>query len=139
MSADPDDEALTWAGDTDPSLASSAAGTVPEEPAAATVDGSATPRAQVPAVLLVSYGVLAGIYLIYAVGWAVSMQRSTIEQPDALSEFMFTLGELLAIASPALWFGAVVVLTRGRKPLPRLLGLLAGLAVVIPWPFVLGV
>lgn len=134
MSADPDDDALTWAGDD---------ATVTErEPGPEQSSREREPeaeRAQVPAVLLVTYGLLAGIYLIYAVGWAVAMQRNTVVQPDVLSEFMFTFGELLAIASPALWFGTVIVLTRGRKPLPRLLGLLVGLAVIIPWPFVLGV
>jgi hypothetical protein len=136
MSADPDDESLTWAGDE----VRVTPGAVPDAPKPGADESDAVAERQpVPAVLLVTYGVLAGIYLIYAVGWAVAMQRNTIVQPDALSEFMFTLGEALAIASPALWFAAVVVLTRGGKPLGRLLALLAGLAVVIPWPFVLGV
>jgi len=139
MSADPDDEALTWAGDGDPSLVSSAGEPAPERPAAASVDAAAAPREQVPAILLVTYGVLAGIYLMYAVGWAVAMQRNSVVQPDVLSEFMFTFGEVLAVASPAIWFGTVILLTRDRTPLTRLLWLLAGLVVVIPWPFVLGV
>ena len=39
---------------------------------------------------------------------------------------MFQLGEFLAIARPALWFVAAFILTRGRKPLVRLLWLLVG-------------
>jgi hypothetical protein len=92
-----------------------------------------------PAVLLITYGILAGVYLIYTIGWVITVTRSTTTLPTLFGEMMFQLGELLAIASPAIWFAAVVLLSRERKPIVRLVLLLVGLAVVIPWPFLLGV
>jgi hypothetical protein len=130
MTADPDedDAALSWAGDDAPSVATA--------PAAAAVAAAAKPAT--PAMLLVTYGVLAGILLIYTIGWVAVVVSSGYTAPDLLGEIMWQFGEFLAIASPALWFVTVLLLTRGRKPLVRLLLLVVGLVVVIPWPFLLG-
>jgi hypothetical protein len=128
-----DDEALAWAGDEKPK---------PAEPAVAPDDSRVEPvetASQIPAPLLVTYGILAGVYLIYTIGWIVSVTRSSFAQLDLLSTIMFQLGQFLAIAGPALWFVTVLYLTRGRKPIIRLGLLLAGLVVTIPWPFLLGV
>ena len=140
MAADTEDDALSWAGETDPSHV---AGPTPA-PAVAprteiVVDKQAKP--QVSSLLLISYGVLAGAYLIYTIGWVVALQRYAAQYPistDPLTAIMFGVTEFLAIASPVLWLGAVLLLTRGRKPIVRLLWLLIGLAAVVPWPFVLG-
>jgi hypothetical protein len=132
MSADSDEDALAWAGDEPVSAPA-------KKPLAAAT--TAPDKAQTPAALLVTYGILAGAYLIYTIGWVVSVTRLASVRSvsnDALAEIMFQLGEFLAIASPALWFVAVFLLTRGRKPLVRLLWILAGLVAVLPWPFVLG-
>lgn len=136
MAAEPDeDAALAWAGDEK---------TV-ERPAAARVEFVEAPaagKAPIPAALLVTYGILAGAYLIYTVGWVVSVQRYNamfVPSSEPLNAVMFGLGETLAVAGPALWFAAVLLLTRGRKPIVRLLVLLVGLVAVLPWPFVLGV
>lgn len=125
---DTDDDALSWAGD--------------ERDAAAIAPPKARePRDadSIPAPLLITYGIIAGIYLIYTLGWIITITRSGTTLPNLLGEIMFQFGEFLAIASPALWFFAVLALTRGRKPIVRLLWLLVGLLVVVPWPFLLGV
>lgn len=96
---------------------------------------------QLPAILLVTYGILGGIHLIYLAGWVIVLQRlNSISVPssDALSEIMSQFGEALAIMSPVAWFAAAFMLTKGRRPIVRLLWLLAGLVVVAPWPYVLG-
>ena len=132
MSTDSDEEALAWAGDEAP---------VTAPPVAEPVTVAPDAKQPMPAFLLVTYGILAGAYLLYAVGWLFSVQRlNEVRAPsgEILSEIMFQLGEFLAIASPLLWFGAAFVLTRGRKPVFRLLLLLAGLIAVLPWPFLLG-
>lgn len=139
MTADIDDdsEALAWAGDDrlNPEPLKRAD---PEEQVE--VDDSASDAARpMPAPLLVTYGILAGFYLIYTVGWVITVTRSALTQGDLLAEIMFQLGEFLAIASPAIWFGAVLYLTRGRRPVVRLLILLAGLVATLPWPLLLGV
>ena len=143
MTADPDDEALAWAGETDPSHVDGPAVERPvvKPPVVERVETPTDPAKPIPAALLVTYGILAGVYLIYTLGWVTSILRlNAIRVPysDPLSEIMFQLGEFLAIASPALWFAAVFLLSRGRKPLVRLLWILVGLVAVLPWPFVLG-
>lgn len=126
---DEDEAALAWAGDEQPSA----------RPVPAPAEAAPETKPQMPAMLLITYGVIAGILLIYTVGWVVSVSRSGYTAPDPLSEIMWQFGEFLAIASPALWFGIVFLLTRHAKPLVRLLLLLLGLVLVIPWPFVMGV
>lgn len=133
MTADPDEDAaaLAWAGDEADRPTKVTRVTLPRPQDAAE-------RPATPAMLLVSYGVLAGIFLVYVIGWIVVVVNSGYTAPDVLGEIMWQFGEFLAIASPALWFVTVLVLTRDRKPLVRLLLLLVGLLVVIPWPFLLG-
>ncbi len=141
--ADPedDDAALAWAGDEKPVAAKPTV-----EPVETRIVEVAPPaaKAQIPAALLVTYGILAGAYLIYTFGWVLSILRYNDPvlrpaSPEPLNAFMFGLGEILAVLAPALWFAAALLLTRGRKPLVRLVVLLVGLVVVLPWPFVLGV
>ncbi|CAN5242398.1 hypothetical protein BH11ACT4_BH11ACT4_14920 [soil metagenome] len=151
MTADPDEDALTW-GDDDPSHVAGPAPAVHKpaesktaEPKTAepktelVVDPAARPATS--SLQLVTYGVLAGAYLIYTIGWVVSVQRlnaAQVTSSEVLNAIMFGLGEILAMASPAIWFGAAFLLTRGRKQIVRLLWILAGLVAVLPWPFVLG-
>ncbi len=138
MSADRDEDALAWAGDDDPSLETEA----PVSRLTVDSDAETAPVSrQTPGVLLVTYGVLGGIYLIYTFGWLLSLQRFIgirNVSADPLTEIMFQFGAFLALASPALWFGAIFLLTRGQKPLSRLAWLLVGLIAVLPWPFILG-
>src|SRR5690606_23185566 len=88
--------------------------------------------------MLVVYGIFAGAYLLYIVGWIIAVQRDTYSQASLLAEIMYQFGEFLAIASPAIWLGAVLVFTRGGRVLARVLWLLAGLLLLAPWPFILG-
>lgn len=133
MMSDADDDALSW-GDDDPShiaapAASRAAGTGP----APTGDA---PSASSP--MLVVYGVFAGIALLYVIGWAIAVQRDTFSQASLFAEVMYQLGEFLAIASPAVWMGAVLLLTRGARTVVRVAWLVVGLLLLAPWPFILG-
>ena len=130
---DDDRDALSWAGDEDLPPAAGA----PVEPRTVVADTPAA--AATPSILIVTYGILAGVYVLYTAGWIASIVRSTTSLPSLLPEIMFQFGEFLAIASPALWFVTVVVLTRGRRAIARLALLLLGLLVIVPWPFVLGV
>lgn len=130
--AEPDDDALSWAGDERPVA----------KPVVELVETPPTDKPQMPAALLVTYGILAGAYLLYTVGWVVGVQRynaSFVTSTEPLNAFMFGLGQILAMAAPALWLASALVLTRGRRPIIRLLALLVGLVAVLPWPFVLGV
>lgn len=142
MMADPDDDALSWGGETDPSHVAGPAPVVekPAEPKTEViVDPAAKPA--VSSLQLITYGVIAGAYLLYTIGWVISVQRlnaAQVTSSEVLNAIMFGLGEILAMASPAIWFGAVFLLTRGRKQIVRLAWILVGLLAVLPWPFVLG-
>ena len=134
MTVDRDDDldALSWAGD-EP-VAEPAA---PATPTTVLVEAPA--QRGTPGILIVTYGILVGLYLLLTAGWFATVARSTTTLPSLFPEIMYQFGEFLAIASPALWFASVVLLTRGRRPIARLLLLLLGLVVILPWPFVLGV
>ena len=152
---DGDDEALSWDGESD---SSHVAGPKPvrEKPARAKPARVAKPgRASVAvvdethddddepqptsSVLLVAYGIVAGVYALYTVGWATTIFRGSGTMSTLLGEIMFQFGEFLAIAAAPLWFASVLFLTRGRRPALRLLWLLVGLLLLVPVPFVLGV
>lgn len=129
MTEDPDADALSWDGDTDPTHAGAAA-----PPAGA----AAYPRPATGSLLLIGYGVFAGIYLLMSLGWFAAVLRNTLTLPSLLPEIMYQFGEFLAIVAPALWMGTTVLLTRDRSNLVRVLWLVAGILVLLPWPVLLG-
>lgn len=129
MREDQDGDALSWGDESDPTHIDAPAESEATTPMIAPGTGSG---------ILVLYGVFAGAYLLSLVGWIIAVQRDTITLPTLFGEIMYQFGEFLAIAAPAVWFITVLVLTRDRRPVVRLLLLAAGLVVVAPWPFILG-
>jgi len=129
MAGDDDEAAFRWDGDE------------PEEkPAkaprsAAIVESESAPTSSF---LLVSYGILAGAYLLFTIGWAIAVSRTTSGAQTVLNEIMFQFGEFLAIAAAPLWFAAVFILARDVRPAVRLVLLVLGALVLVPWPFLLG-
>jgi hypothetical protein len=178
MTADPDDDALSWGDERDPTYVESAdprrdeqrraprersgldttggagtgragrvaAGTAAEVPASddraadtsagSDADNDAAPSMSSP--MLLAIGILAGVYLLYTVGWFTSAARTIAVPVGAFDVAMYQLREWLSIAAPALWFGATLLLTRTRKASTRLLWLILGAIVLLPIPFVLG-
>lgn len=149
MSRDSDDDALSWAGDDDRGLAPgwtpvggqgafvdeppTAEGIEPAEgPDEAPVDGHQTGSAA-----LVGFGILGGIYLLYAIGWAVTAGRSTAVSADVVGRFMSTVGLWLAVLAPVGWY-LLVIMGRARVR-TRLLLLILGAIVLVPLPFLLGI
>lgn len=130
---DDDLEALSWAGDEGESAVE------PTVPPARTVLVESAAAPTTPGILIVTYGIIAGAYILLTAGWIFTVARSTTTLPSLLPEIMFQFGEFLAIASPTLWFATTIALTGHRRPIARLGLLLLGLVVVVPWPFVLGV
>ena len=86
---------------------------------------------------LVGLGILAGVYLLYTIGWFIGVGR--IENPltDPLAQFMFSLGTWLAVAAPLVWFASAYWLTRG-KPRLRWTWLILGVVLLAPLPFIAG-
>ena len=165
---DEDEQALRWDGETDVShVAGPAADPVAKKPRVRDAVAPATavpatevpatevpatearageapgaqapaPRSEISAFLLVTYGILAGMYGLFVIGWIVAINRTSIVLSDALAQLMFTVGQGLAIGAAPLWFAAVFVLTRKNRAIIRLLWLLLGLLLVAPWPAILG-
>ena len=154
MTATPDDDALSWAGENDPTLsadgvtarpdpAQGRAATPPTTANPATVSeadgGDIAPAADGVrgSAELVLTGILAGIYLLYTIGWFIGVGRITNPAGEPVAAFMFSLGTWLAVAAPAVWFGVSYALTDGR-PRIRLVCLILGVVLLAPVPFILG-
>jgi hypothetical protein len=161
VSSDDDDDALTWAGARDPSLYETPEVKAPKPPKASksakvlssgtSAAPEAAPASEGPeaddddelapatsSVVLISLGLLGGIYLLYTVGWFISWQRLVYTDPDALELAAFRAQQVLAIVAAPLWFGATLLFTRERKPALRLLWLVIGAVVLVPWSFTFG-
>ncbi|WP_105565361.1 DNA polymerase III subunit gamma/tau [Microbacterium halophytorum] len=158
------DDALSWDGDDDPTLSVGpdaepsapeasepvGAGAPPEptpraaeeEPAAgedssAPADEEAVPSAgprRMGDVALVAVGLLGGVYALWTVGWVLGTMRLQVLQGQ---DAMFLGSMALGIAAPAVWFVAAWVLTAGRATWVRFAWLIAGVIILVPWPFVM--
>ncbi|MBX3116659.1 MAG: hypothetical protein KF808_04855 [Cryobacterium sp.] len=130
MAKDADEEALTWAGDSDPTHVSGK----PAVAGAASVKVSGGGSSLSP-VLLILFGIIAGVYLLYAIGWGINAFTHSLPVAGVLPQIMYQLGEFLAIVSPALWALAGWVLLK-KTPF-RLLWLFVGVILLAPWPFII--
>lgn len=136
------DEALIWAGGRDPSHYETPEPKAPKPSKkvaalhAAADDEELSPP--MSAVVLVSLGLLGGIYLLYTIGWFSSWQRFIYGSADDLGLVVFQAQQVLAILAAPLWFVLTMVFTRERKPAVRLVWLLIGALLLVPWSFTFG-
>ncbi|PPF21056.1 hypothetical protein [Rathayibacter sp. AY1A7] len=154
---DADDEALEWAGEgSDPTLAAGTARVrrTPRTDAGADPadDGSDDddPEVEDPAdeaasssALLIAAGIAAGLYLLYAIAWAITATRQSPVAAagfagDALGGALYSLGLWLAVLAPPVWFAVVLLATRDSRVRTRVLWLVAGLVLLAPLPFLKG-
>lgn len=147
MTSDSDD-ALSWDGDEavtpkDPALPTgwNAVGKGSETVGRIEDDGTVTPadideRPGLSTAMLLVVGVVGGVYLLYTIGWIVGGLRLQPLASFLVADAMFLPWFFLAIAAPALWFLASWVLTRGKATWIRVAVLLAGVVLLVPWPFV---
>ncbi|PRB08515.1 hypothetical protein [Microbacterium sp. MYb64] len=131
-----------------PEVARAAQGTA-ETPAAERVaTAGTTPSAEVEAdaddepagignAALVFYGIIGGVYLLFAVGWIVGGFRLRPRASLLLGDWIYFPWMWLAALAPILWFVAAWVLTRGSATWIRIVALIAGAALLVPWPFVM--
>jgi hypothetical protein len=139
VTADKDDDALTWAGGRDPSHYETPVAKAPKRPKPSDAEPSGDPLPPVTSgALLIALGIFCGIYALYTIGWFVSWQRFDYGATNLLDAVAFAAQQWLAIIAPEVWFTTVLLLTRRRKPATRLLWLVIGALVLIPWSFALG-
>ncbi len=130
MAKDPEDEALSWGTESDP--------THVDSPVVSSQHEDEQHDPGMSSSLLVILGVFGGVFLLFTVGWIIAVQRTPPPAASVFFAFMYQFGEVLAVAAPAAWFVAVLVVTRGRRTGVRLLWLLLGVLTLAPWPFILG-
>ncbi|MBD7956662.1 DNA polymerase III subunit gamma/tau [Microbacterium sp. Sa4CUA7] len=155
--ARPDDDALSWDGDDDPTLAAAPAATPLPTGYRAVGRGSErlgetrqadaadeTPALNEPTgpapmgnAALVGVGVFTGIYLLLSLGWVLGAGRLQLVAQLFLDPVAYQVTMWLAVLAPPLWFGTVWLLTRRSKLWLRLVLLAAGAVLLVPWPFVL--
>ena len=173
MTTSRDDDALSWAGDDDPTLtppiqagradAGAPAAAPVETPARAPQPEALTvleqaelaedakveaelkeaEKASAPlsSLALITLGILGGIYLLYTIGWAIVVARTTVTffpLDSVFLEICFRIGQFLSIAAAPLWFASTLLLTQKRAWRSRLGWLLLGVFVLVPWPFIQG-
>lgn len=142
-----DDDALSWDGDDDPTLAPGwervgAAVPVTPQPEVPAGGGGATEapieeqRDAAGSFALVLFGVFGGIYLLYTIGWILTAMRSSAPGTSVVADFMYQFGLWAAVFAAPAWFGVSAWLTRSQRA--RMLWLLLGAIVLVPLPFVLG-
>ena len=151
-----DDSALRWDEFGDPSYVESDAAMearaardgseTGDAGSASGVDSAATDAALEPTVDLrpsalsaVLTALFAVVYGAYSVGWIIGIGLVPLSGPTLVVEIMYQFSEFLTLIASALWFAAVVALTRGGRTVHRVGWLALGTLVLVPWPLVLGV
>jgi hypothetical protein len=86
---------------------------------------------------LITLGILGGVYLLFAIGWAIGGLRLQGRAAYLVTDIMFQGSFWLAVLSPLLWFATVFLLTAGARAWVRIVWLVAGAALLLPWPFVM--
>lgn len=108
---------------------------VTSAPAEAT--GSAEPVATSNGALI-ALGIFGGVYLLYTIGWIISgINLAQVGEVLTDGPIAYAIGSWIAAAAPAIWFALALYLTRGSKMWVRIAWLVAGMVLLVPWPFVM--
>ena len=86
---------------------------------------------------LITLGILGGVYLLYAIGWIIGGLRLQGRAEYLVTDVMYQGSFWLAVLAPLLWFATVFLLTLRSQPWVRFAWLIAGVALLLPWPFVM--
>lgn len=155
MKSEGDDDALSWDGDDaldarrpevsrqkpEPTASAAPAPTLDKSPAASVTpsaseaDAGDEPQGISTATLLL-LGILGGIYLLYTIGWILGGVGMQLPVTFTLPVPLYQGALWLAVLAPALWFVAVLAATRGSRSWVRIVWLVAGAVLLVPWPFV---
>ncbi len=131
-----DDEALSWGTERDTTHIEAPVDEL--EPEDDEPDGQQPEDPAGNSTLLVIYGVFAGVFLVYAVGWIIAVQSISIVDAGPLALILDRFAQFLAFLSPVIWFFGVLLLVPNTRARARILWLLLGVVTLAPWPFILG-
>jgi len=98
-------------------------------------DSAERPPLSTPMLLLL--GIVGGVYLLYTVGWIIGGLTLQSSAMFLIPDVMYQVALWAAALAPSLWFGAVWMLTRRAASWMRVVGLLGGVLLLVPWPFVM--
>jgi hypothetical protein len=129
-----DDEALNWGTERDTTHIEAPVEEL--EPEALEEEQPADPAGN--STLLVIYGIFAGVFLLYAVGWIIAVQSISVADAGQLALILDRFAQFLAFLSPVIWFFGVLLLVANTRARARILWLLLGVVTLAPWPFILG-
>lgn len=105
-------------------------------PAAGEPDAEPETPDQLSNATLVFLGIFGGVYLLYAVGWLIGGLRLQDAALFVVTPAMFQPALVLAVLAPVVWFLTTLHLTRGRATWLRVVWLVAGALLLVPWPFI---
>ncbi|MFB7891401.1 DNA polymerase III subunit gamma/tau [Microbacterium sp. NPDC056044] len=86
---------------------------------------------------LIAFGVLGGVYALYAIGWLIGGLRLQGRAQYLVTDVMYQGSLWLAVLAPLLWFATTLLLTRASRAWLRFVWLAAGVVLLLPWPFVM--
>ncbi|MEO6943910.1 MAG: hypothetical protein ABI053_04270 [Lacisediminihabitans sp.] len=132
MGAEADDDALSWGHESDPTHVDFA-----QTDAVAGSDGPVSASGTSSAMLVV-FGVFGGIYFLYTVAWLITALQPGITTGNTLNDFMTQGSRVLAVLAAPAWFITALALTASRRSGVRILFLVLGIVVLLPWGFVSG-
>jgi hypothetical protein len=86
---------------------------------------------------LIGVGVLGGVYALFTIGWIIGGLRLQGTAAFLVSPVGYQVSLWLAVLAPIVWFFTVFLLTAQSKPWVRLVWLIAGAVLLLPWPFIM--
>ena len=107
------------------------------EPDAGLAGSEPAPREPMGNAMLITLGVLGGVYALFAVGWLIGGLRLQGRAQYLVTDVMFQGSLWIAVLAPVLWFGTTFLLTRASHAWVRIVWLAAGVVLLLPWPFVM--
>lgn len=97
---------------------------------------------------LISLGVFGGVFVLYAIGWYLGATRLAVVQlesgsgdllgvPILANDLLYLFWVIMATLAAPIWFITTLVVTRGQRFWKRFVGLLGGVVLLVPWPFLM--
>jgi len=101
-------------------------------------DDGALPDGVMGSGMLVAHGVFGGLFLLYTVAWLIYVGRATAPALTGVSLTLWHVSQYLAVLAAPVWFATTLLLTPLTPFRRRVIWLIVGALVLIPWPLITG-